>query len=82
MYKYENSMLPDCFAGTLLKKRDVHYYNTRIAHDFRSIKHHSDILKLNTMQLVTPGGNHCSLMANDVQNSRLVHSFINFKHCI
>ncbi len=26
------------------------------------------VLKLNTMQLVTPGGNHCCLMANDVQN--------------
>ncbi len=25
-------------------------------------------LKLNTMQLVTPGVNHCCLMANDVQN--------------
>ncbi len=25
------------------------------------------ILKLNTMQFVTPGGNHCRLMANDVQ---------------
>ncbi len=25
-------------------------------------------LKLNTMQLETPGGNHCCLMANDVQN--------------
>ncbi len=25
-------------------------------------------LKLNTIQLVTPGGNHCCLMANDVQN--------------
>ncbi len=32
------------------------------------------------MQLVTPGGNHCCLMANDVQNSRLVHSLINIKH--
>ncbi len=39
-------------------------------------------LKLNTMQLVTPGGNHCCLMANDVQNSRLMHSFININHCI
>ncbi len=28
------------------------------------------------------GGNHYCLMANDVQNSRLVHSFINIKHCI
>ncbi len=34
-------------------------------------------LKLNTMQLVTPGGNHCCLITNDVQNSRLFHSFIN-----
>ncbi len=25
------------------------------------------LLKMNTMQLVTPGGNHCCLMANDVQ---------------
>ncbi len=25
-------------------------------------------LKLNTMQLETPGGNHCSLIANNVQN--------------
>ncbi len=25
-------------------------------------------LKLNTMQLETPGGNHCCLMTNDVQN--------------
>ncbi len=33
------------------------------------------ILKLNTMQLVTPGGNHFGLMAIDVQNSRFVHSF-------
>ncbi len=32
-------------------------------------------LKLNTMQLETPGGNHCCLM--DVQNLILVHSFIN-----
>ncbi len=39
-------------------------------------------LKLNTMQLVTPGGNHCCLMTNDVQNPRLVHLFINIKHCI
>ncbi len=39
-------------------------------------------LKLNTMQLVTLGGNHCCLMANDVQNSRLVHSFNNVKQCI
>ncbi len=38
-------------------------------------------LKLNTMELETPGGNHCCLMVNDVQNSRLVHSFINIKHC-
>ncbi len=29
------------------------------------------------MQLVTPGGNHCCLMATDVQNLRLVNSFIN-----
>ncbi len=34
-------------------------------------------LKLNTMQLVSPGGNYCCLMANDEHNSRLVHSFIN-----
>ncbi len=27
-------------------------------------------------------GNHCCLMANDVQNQRLVHSFINVKCCI
>ncbi len=40
------------------------------------------ILKLNTMQLKTPGGNHCCLMANDVPNSRLVHTFINIKNCI
>ncbi len=26
------------------------------------------LLKLNTMPLVTPGGNNCCLMANDVQN--------------
>ncbi len=32
------------------------------------------------MQFVTPGGNHCCLMANDVHNWRLVHSFINIKH--
>ncbi len=25
-------------------------------------------LKLNIMQLETPGGNHCRLMANDAQN--------------
>ncbi len=25
-------------------------------------------IKLNTIQLVIPGGNHCCLMANDVQN--------------
>ncbi len=31
------------------------------------------------MQLMTPGGNHCCLMVNDEQNSRLVHSFINIK---
>ncbi len=31
------------------------------------------------MQLETPGGNHCCLMANGVQNSRLVDSFINIK---
>ncbi len=28
------------------------------------------------------GGNHCCLMANDVQYSRLVHSLINSIHCI
>ncbi len=39
-------------------------------------------LKLNDMQLVTPGGNLFCLVANDVQNSRLVHSFINIKYCI
>ncbi len=34
-------------------------------------------LKLNTIQLVPPGGNHCCLMANDVQNSRLfIHLLI------
>ncbi len=37
------------------------------------------ILKLTTMQLVTRCGNHYCLMATDVQNSRLVHSFINIK---
>ncbi len=26
------------------------------------------VLKLNTMQLETPSGNHCCLMANDVYN--------------
>ncbi len=35
-----------------------------------------------TMQLVTPGGKGCCVMANDVQNSRLAHSFINIMHCI
>ncbi len=39
-------------------------------------------LKLNTIKVVTPGGNHYCLMTNDVQNSRLVDSFINIKHCI
>ncbi len=34
----------------------------------------------NEYQLVTPGGNHCCQMY--IQNSRLVHSFINIKHWI
>ncbi len=29
---------------------------------------HIHMLKVNTMQLVTPGGNHCCLIANDVMN--------------
>ncbi len=32
------------------------------------------------MQLETPGVNNCCLMANDVQNSRLVHLFIYINH--
>ncbi len=38
-------------------------------------------LKLNTIQLVTPGGNHNCLMTNDVQGRGLVHSFINIWYC-
>ncbi len=45
--------------------------------------------KLNIMQLVTPGGNQCSLVANDVLNKKIgsfiyffAYSFINIKHCI
>ncbi len=34
-------------------------------YQFTTILYH---LKLNTMQLVTPVGNHCCIMANDVHN--------------
>ncbi len=38
-------------------------------------------LKLNTIQLETPGGNHCCHMANDVQTIKdWFHPFINIKH--
>ncbi len=34
------------------------------------ISDNEERLKLNTMQLETPGGNHCCFIVNDVQNKR------------
>ncbi len=48
-------------------------YKKKYAGDFIFLSEDAkfrELLKLNTMQLETPGSNHCCLMANDVQNER------------
>ncbi len=45
MYKYKNKYLPKCFVGTFTKYQEVHHYNTRFAHHYRTVKYKSDKMK-------------------------------------
>ena len=45
MFKYEKTCIPRCFTGTFIKNKQVHKYNTRFAHHYRTVKHKSNIVK-------------------------------------
>ncbi len=72
MYIYENKYLPKCFVGTFTKNQEVHHYNTRFAHHYRTIKYISDKMKYS---ITIKGPNIWKEILQKIKSSLSLHMF-------